>query len=80
VELGLASRAVPGAELLPEARALAGRLAAQPAEALTGTKRVANMYLSQALSGAVQAGFAAERATMLTGAHRERLLGLRKKA
>ena len=80
VELGLASRTVPAGELLPEARALARRLAAQPAEALTGTKRVANMYLSQALSGAMQAGFAAERATMLTGAHRERLLSLRKKA
>ncbi len=80
VELGLASRLVPGGELLPEARALARKLAAQPAEALTGTKRVANMYLSQALSGAMQAGFAAERATMLTGEHRERLLALRKKA
>jgi enoyl-CoA hydratase/carnithine racemase len=79
VELGLASRVVPAGELLPAARALAGRLAAQPAEALTGTKRVANMYLSQALSGAMQAGFAAERATMATQAHRDRLLALRKK-
>jgi len=80
VELGLASRVVPAGELLPQARALARRLSAQPAEALTGTKRVANMYLSQALSGAMQAGFAAERATMATEAHRDRLLALRKKA
>ena len=80
VELGLASRVVPAGELLPQARALARRLSAQPAEALTGTKRVANMYLSQALSGAMQAGFAAERATMATAAHRDRLLALRKKA
>ena len=76
VELGLATRVVPAADLLPESRALAERLASQPAEALRGTKRVAGMYLAQALSGAMQAGFAAERATMLTPEHRERLLAL----
>lgn len=78
VELGLASRAVAADELLPSARRLAERLAAQPAEALRGTKRVANMYLSQALSGAMQAGFAAERVTMQTPEHRARLLALRR--
>ena len=80
VELGLASRVVAAGELLPSARRLAERLAAQPAEALRGTKRVANMYLSQALSGAMQAGFAAEQATMQTPEHRARLLALRAKA
>jgi enoyl-CoA hydratase len=78
VELGLASRLVPPGELLAQARQLAQRLAAQPAAALRGTKRVANMYLSQALAGAVQAGFAAEQATMLTQEHKERLLALRR--
>lgn len=77
VELGLASRAVAPGELLPEARRLAERLAAQPAEALRGTKRVTSMYLSQALSGAMQAGFAAEQVTMQSAEHRERLLALR---
>jgi enoyl-CoA hydratase len=77
VELGLASRVVPRDSLLDEARTLAARLAQQPPEALRGTKRVANMYLSQALAGAMQAGFASERATMLTPEHRERLLSLR---
>jgi enoyl-CoA hydratase len=77
VELGLASRVVPRDSLLDEARALASRLAAQPPEALRGTKRVANMYLSQALAGAMQAGFAAERETMLTPEHRARLQSLR---
>src|SRR5215469_11061021 len=77
VELGLASRVVPRDALLDEARALASRLAAQPAQALRGTKRVANMYLSQALAGAMQAGFAAERETMLTPEHRARLQSLR---
>jgi len=76
VELGLASRTVPPGELLTEARRLAERLAAQPAEALAGTKRVVNMYLSGALSGAVQAGFAAERVTMMSAEHRARLLAL----
>jgi enoyl-CoA hydratase len=45
---------------MPEAQRLAERLAAQPVEALQGTKRVVNMYLSQALAGPLQAGFSAE--------------------
>jgi enoyl-CoA hydratase len=79
VELGLASRVVPADELLAEARKLADRLAKQPVEALRGTKRVVNMYLSQALSGPLQAGFAAEVVSMQTPEHRERLLALRAK-
>jgi enoyl-CoA hydratase len=74
VELGLASRAVAADELLPQARTLADRLAAQPAEALQGTKRIVNMYLSQVLGGAMQAGFAAEVVTMQSEDHRRRLL------
>jgi enoyl-CoA hydratase len=77
VELGLASRVVAPDDLLPAARALAHRLAAQPTQALRETKRVANLYLAQALSGAVQAGFAAEGATMRSPEHRARLLALR---
>jgi enoyl-CoA hydratase len=80
VELGLATRTTTPADLLPEARRLAGRLAAQPAEALRATKRVVTMHLSQALSGAMQAGFAAEAVTMQSGEHRDRLLALRRKA
>jgi enoyl-CoA hydratase len=79
VELGLATRTTAPEDLLPAARKLAERLAAQPVEALRGTKRVVNMYLSQALSGAVQAGFAAEAVTMQSAEHRERLLALRRK-
>lgn len=78
VELGLASRTVAPASLLAEARRLAERLAGQPAEALRGTKRVVNMYLSQALGGPMQAGFAAEVVTMQSAEHRDRLLALRK--
>lgn len=80
VELGLASRTVPAADLLDEARRLAHRLAQQPPAALQGTKRVTNMALSAALSGAVQAGFAAEAVTMQSPEHRERLLALAERA
>ncbi len=79
VELGLASRTTTPEDLMPEAVRLAERLARQPATALQATKRVVNMHLSQALSGAVQAGFAAEEASMLTDEHRRRLLALRQK-
>ncbi|WP_330254923.1 enoyl-CoA hydratase/isomerase family protein [Nocardia sp. NBC_00565] len=78
VELGLASRTVAPESLLAEARRLAERLAGQPAQALRGTKRVVNMYLSQALGGPMQAGFAAEVVTMQSAEHRDRLLALRK--
>lgn len=77
VQLGLATRVVPPEDLLDEARSLAQRLAAQPAEALRSTKRVVNMYLSQALAGPMQAGFAAEVVTMQSSEHRERLEALR---
>jgi len=79
VELGLASRTVAPDDLLAEARRLADRLAAQPPAALQGTKRVLNLHLSQALAGPLQAGFAAEAATMETPDHRARLLALRKR-
>ncbi len=80
VGLGLATRVTAADDLLPEARRLAARLAAQPAQALRATKRVVNMYLSQALGGPMQAGFAAEVATMQSDEHRERLIALRKSA
>lgn len=77
VELGLATRTTAPDDLLLEARRLAQRLAAQSSAALQGTKRVLNMHLAQALTGAMQAGFAAEAATMASDEHRERLLALR---
>ncbi|MGX9787984.1 enoyl-CoA hydratase/isomerase family protein [Mycobacterium sp. MMS18-G62] len=80
VELGLASRTVALDELAAEALRLAQRLAAQPSEALQGTKRVVNMYLSQVLGGPLQAGFAAEQATMKSDDHRQRLLEFQRKS
>jgi enoyl-CoA hydratase len=79
VELGLATRTTAPGDLLPEARRLAARLASQPAEALQGTKRVLNLHLSRALSGAVQAGLAAEAVTMRSAEHRDRLLALHRR-
>jgi enoyl-CoA hydratase len=76
VDLGLATRVTTPDELMPEARRLAERLAAQPPAAIAGTKRVLNMHLSQALAGIMQAGLAAEQATMQTDDHRRRLQAL----
>ena len=80
VELGLASRIVAADELLAEAHRLAERLAALPPAALQGTKRIVNMHLSQVLGGAMQAGFAAEVATMQSEDHRRRLLEFRERS
>ncbi len=77
VELGLATRVTSPDGLMDEATALARRLAQQPSEAMQGTKRVLNMHLSRALSGAVQTGFALEENTMQTEEHKQRLEGLR---
>jgi enoyl-CoA hydratase len=77
VELGLATRAVPPDDLLPEALRLAHRFAEQPIEALRGTKRVLNMHLASALAGPLQSGFAAEAISMQTPEHRARLEALR---
>lgn len=80
VELGLATRTVAPDELADEAHRLAHRLAAQPAPAVQGTKRVLNLHLAQALGGPLQQGFAAELATMESAEHRERLHALRQNA
>jgi enoyl-CoA hydratase len=77
VELGLATRTTPPGKVMQEARKLADRLSRRSPEALQGTKRVLNMHLSQVLGGPLQAGFAAEEATMRTEEHRQRILELR---
>ncbi|MCU1514023.1 MAG: hypothetical protein JWO10_1113 [Microbacteriaceae bacterium] len=48
VELGLANRVVPAADLMEEAMKLAHKLAAQPAQALQESKRALNLHLQQA--------------------------------
>jgi len=76
VELGLASRTTEPDQLMPQARQLAAKLAAQPGPAVRGTKQVLNMHLSRALAGAVQAGFAAEEVSMRSAEHRQRITAL----
>ncbi|MER5182443.1 enoyl-CoA hydratase/isomerase family protein [Streptomyces sp. NPDC002896] len=64
VRLGIANRAVPKDKLLDEAMDLAGRLAAQPAQALRETKRAVNRHLEQALDTVMEPALLAERDTM----------------
>jgi len=64
VRLGIANRAVPKDKLVDEAMDLAGRLAAQPAQALRDTKRAVNRHLEQALDTVMEPALLAERDTM----------------
>jgi enoyl-CoA hydratase len=73
VELGLATRVVPRAELMDEAMRLARRLAKQPRYALQDTKKTINLHLARALTGAIQTGVATERVGLASADHRERL-------
>ncbi|SEP10865.1 enoyl-CoA hydratase/isomerase family protein [Trujillonella endophytica] len=79
VELGLATRTVPPGELMAEARRVAARMAAAPAHAVQGAKQVLNMHLMGALP-VLHAGIAAERATMQTADHQDRVQELRRRA
>ena len=69
VELGLATRTTPADELMDEAMTLAQKLAALPPLAVQGTKRILNMHVARALTGAVQTGFILEEGTMQTEEH-----------
>ena len=69
VELGLANRVVPAADLQPDALALAHRLAAQPAEALRATKLALAVVLQQVSRGGMEAALEAERASMTSPDH-----------
>ncbi|MGW0585211.1 enoyl-CoA hydratase/isomerase family protein [Streptomyces sp. NPDC002920] len=69
VRLGLANRAVPKDKLPAEAMELAGRLAAQPAQALRETKRAVNRHLERALETVMEPALLAERDTMRSPDH-----------
>jgi enoyl-CoA hydratase len=78
VELGLANRAVPSAELLAEATALARRIAAQPPYAVRETKSALNQHLRGAMVTALGMGLAAESQSHDTAEYRaigEKLAG-----
>jgi enoyl-CoA hydratase len=60
VSLGLATRAVPARDVLPEAIAMAQRIAALPPQAVQDTKAVLNQHLRQAAVTVLGYGLAAE--------------------
>lgn len=49
VAIGMATRAVPDGELMDQARSIAVRLAAKPAQAMQDTKRVLNLHAQRAM-------------------------------
>jgi len=69
VRLGLATRAVPKAELSGAAMDLARRLAELPAQALQATKRAVNLHLTQALSSVLDDALRAESESMRSAEH-----------
>lgn len=66
VELGLANRVVPDAELLEQAKAMADRLAAQPHQAIQETKRALNLHLQEMILRAAPFALSAESESFTT--------------
>ncbi|MGE0307607.1 MAG: enoyl-CoA hydratase/isomerase family protein [Acidimicrobiia bacterium] len=79
VELGLANKAVPGADLLTEARAMADRLAAQPRQAMQETKRALNLHLQDYILRAAPFALAAEGESFATDDIKATIDGFKKK-
>jgi enoyl-CoA hydratase len=69
VALGLANRVVPDAELLDQALLLAGKLAAQPPQAVQSTKRALNMHIKRAIAGVLEYALGEEFASFDTAEH-----------
>lgn len=71
VEFGLASRVVAPEQLMPEAMALAYRLAQVPSKALQRTKTALNEYLEAQVDGAFESALTGELDSMGSDEHRE---------
>lgn len=67
--IGMATRAVPDDQVMPEAMRLAARLAALPAQAVQDTKRAVNLHLIQAAAGVLEFALAAEAVSMTEPEH-----------
>ncbi len=76
VQLGLANRVVPDAELMAEATKLAQRLARLPQRALRDTKRALNTHIEKAVAGPLEIALQAEMASMASPEHAERVAKL----
>jgi enoyl-CoA hydratase len=79
VEFGLASRVVAPEELMPEAMALAHRLAEVPPNALQRTKSALNAYLDTQLDGSFELALTGELASMGSTEHRAAVAKARQK-
>jgi enoyl-CoA hydratase/carnithine racemase len=76
---GLVSRVVPDEELMPAARALALRIAANPPHALRMTKRLIMQARDQKLDQHLDAAGAFQALAHMTADHREALMAFREK-
>jgi len=70
VELGLANRVVPHAQIKQEGLAIAHRLAALPPRAVQDTKRTLNLHAQRAITGILEYGISAETECFTTPEHR----------
>src|SRR5207249_10097821 len=66
VEFGLANRVVADEQLMPEALALAHKLAALPPQSLQETKRALNVHLQQAVASVLPFALSAEAESFAT--------------
>jgi enoyl-CoA hydratase/carnithine racemase len=80
VELGLANRVVPAAQLQHEALALAQKLAKLPQRALRDTKRVLQLHLEQSVRAPMELGLEAEQRSMASQEHRDRVREIQARA
>ncbi|BBZ27310.1 enoyl-CoA hydratase [Mycolicibacterium madagascariense] len=80
VELGLASRVVPAADLMTEALTLAHRLAEVPQAALRDTKLALNGYVEAQLENAFEKAFKGEEASMGSPEHAAAVTAARTKS
>ena len=71
LEWGLVNRVVAPEDVLPDAVALAHRLAGHPARALHDTKRLMNLHATRALVGMLDQALACERASVNSADHAE---------
>jgi len=76
--IGLVNRAVPAAEVLPQAYALAERLAGGPAPAIRGTKASVNRLLKSAVDLVLDYSLERENACFTTPEHRAAVQAFRK--
>ena len=76
VQLGLANRVVPDAELMAEATKLAQRLARLPKHALQDTKRALNAHIEKAVAGPLEIAIQAETRSLTSPEHIARVAKL----